>query len=146
MVGVARGEQHVRRLDVAVHEARGVGGVERRRDLRDDRRRAHGLQAPAAQQERVQVAARDVAHDEVQRPGLLAGGVHRHDVRVVDRRRHARLAAEALAKLGVAGEVGGDDLQRDRALEVELQRAVDDAHAAAADDRLDPAAGEDVAF
>jgi len=31
---------------------------------------------------------------------------------------------EALAELGVAGEVGGDDLQRDGAAEVELQRAI----------------------
>ena len=43
---------------------------------------------------------------------------------------------------GVLERLGGDQLQRDGAVEVELARAVDDAHAAAADQRLDPVSGE----
>ena len=93
-------------------------------------------------QQRVQVGAVDVAHHEVQPAVLLARGVDRDHVRVVDRRRHARLALEALAEGGVGGAVVGDQLDRDRPPEAELGRAVDDAHPARPGDGLDPAAGE----
>ncbi len=43
---VGRGDEHVRGLDVAVHEPARVRGVQRRADLRDDRRRPRA--APAA--------------------------------------------------------------------------------------------------
>jgi predicted nucleic acid-binding Zn ribbon protein len=62
---------------------------------------------------------------------------------MIDRRRHPRLALEALAEIGVARAVGREDLQRDGPAEVELLRAVDDAHPAAADHGLDAAACED---
>jgi hypothetical protein len=39
-----------------------------------------------------------------------------------------------------------DDLQRDRAVQVDLDRPIDDAHAAAAGHALDAVAGEDVAW
>jgi hypothetical protein len=146
VVAGAGGEQDVGGLDVAVNQAGGVGDVERRGDLGDDRPRARGGQRAVVLEERVQVAAGDVAHDDVQRPVLLARRVDRHDVGVVDRRRHPRLAREALAKLGVAGAFGGDDLQRDRPLQVELDGAVDDAHAAAGDDALDAAAAKQLAW
>ena len=61
---------------------------------------------------------------------------------MVDRRGDARLALEALAEARVARAVGGDQLERDRAAERQLRRPVDDAHAAAAGDRLDAAAGD----
>ena len=73
---------------------------------------------------------------------LLARRVDRDHVRVVDRRGDARLALEALAEAGVARAVGRDQLDRDGAAERELRRAIDDAHAAAAGDRLDAAAGD----
>ena len=60
---------------------------------------------------------------------------------MVDRRGHPRLALEALAEVGVGGVLGRDQLQRDRAPERQLRRPVDDAHAAAAGDRLDAAPG-----
>ena len=61
---------------------------------------------------------------------------------MVDGGREPRLAQEALAERVVARELGSDELQRDRSVERELGRAVDDAHATAADDALDPVAGE----
>ena len=92
----------------------------------------------------VQVGARHVAHDEVELAVLLPRPVHRHDVRVVDQRGQPRLALEALAEGRVGGAVGGDQLQRDRAPEVELDRPVDDAHAAAPRDRFDAEITEDI--
>ena len=93
-------EQHVGGLDVAVHEPGGVRGVQPGGDLGDDLRRAARGQAAVALERAVQVGPRDVAHDEVQPPALLAGRVHGHEVRVVDRGGQARLEREAGAQPG----------------------------------------------
>ena len=138
---VARDED-VRRLDVAVHEPRGVRGVERVGDLGDHARGARGVEPALAPEDPVQVRARHVAHDEVEVAVLLAGRVDRDDVRMVDRRGEAGLALEALPQLGVRRAVGGDELERDRAAEPQLGRTVDHAHAAGAEDLLDAAARE----
>ena len=61
---------------------------------------------------------------------------------MVERRGEPRLAQEALAEALVLGELGRDQLERDRPLEREVGRAVDDAHAAAADHLLDAVARE----
>ena len=140
----AAGEQHVAGLDVAVHEPRGVRRIERRAGLRDDRRRPLGGQPPRPLDERVQVAAAHVAHDDVQLAVLLPGRVHGDDVRMIERRRQPRLALEALPKPRIGGPVGRDHLQRNGPPEVELQRPVDDTHAASPERGLDSAAGEDV--
>ena len=48
-----------------------------------------------------------------------------------DARRRARLANEALTGRRVVGEVGGEDLDGDVAVELHVAREVHDAHAAA---------------
>ena len=134
-------EQHVRGLDVAVHEPARVGGVERSGDLLERCGRPRRLERALAQH-RLQVGALDEAHRDVQLPVDLARVVDRDDVRMLDRGRQPRLAQEALAERHVVGELRGEQLQRDVAVEREVVGAVDDAHAAAADQRLDPIAGE----
>ena len=57
-----------------------------------------------------------------------------------------RLPEEALPERGVAGELGRDHLESDRAIESRVSRPVDDAHAAAAGDPSDLVAGEGRAF
>ena len=121
-------------------------GVERRRELRDQLGGALGIEPALLAQERVQVGPADVAHHQVQRAVVLAGRVHGDDVRVIDRRGHPRLALEALPELAVAGPVGRQQLECDGPPEAQLGRAVDHAHAAAAGDRFDAAAGELVAW
>ena len=54
----------------------------------------------------------------------------------------AGLAHEAGAELVVVGPRRVDQLQRDRAVERQLHRLVDDAHAAAPDQRDQPVAGD----
>jgi hypothetical protein len=61
---------------------------------------------------------------------------------MVERRRQARLDEEALAKRGVLGQARCQELQRHRALQGQIVGAVDDAHAAAADQLLQPVAGD----
>ena len=61
-----------------------------------------------------QVAARHVAHRDVQHAVGLARAVDRDDVRIVDRGRGPRLPDEPLPELVVSASAGVDDLQRDR--------------------------------
>src|SRR4051812_36563183 len=61
---------------------------------------------------------------------------------MVDRGREPRLAQEALAKAGVERALGRDQLQRHRTVERDLRGKVDDAHAALAQEPLDPVPGE----
>ena len=81
---VAVADEHVVRLDVAVHEADGVRGVERVGDLAEQVERAPRVERAVADQvdERRPV---DQAHREVQAVVGLAGVVDRDDVRMVER-------------------------------------------------------------
>ena len=81
--------------------------VERRGDLAADPQRALGVDAPDAVEQAGEVAPADVAHRQEQHAVALADAVDRHDVRVLERGRHARLAQEALAEALVARELGG---------------------------------------
>jgi len=137
-------EQHVGRLDVAVHETAAVRGVQRGGHLPDHRGGTGGVERAAVTQQAVQVGALHVTHDEVQPTVLLAGAVHRDHVGMVDRGGHPPLALEALAELRVGRAVGDDQLERDRPPEAQLRGPVHHAHPAAAGDALDAAAGEHV--
>ena len=57
-----------------------------------------------------------------------------------------RLADEPLAEPGVAGQLGGDHLQRDHVVERQVGRPVDDSHPSPTGDPVDAMAGEDGAF
>ncbi|MCG3180811.1 MAG: hypothetical protein BIFFINMI_03174 [Phycisphaerae bacterium] len=81
----------------------------------------------------VQPRALDVLHDVEVKPLLLADAVDLHDVGVVQPRRDAGLALEALELALVGQRQRGQHLERDAAAERLLLGFVDDAHAAAAD-------------
>jgi hypothetical protein len=61
---------------------------------------------------------------------------------MVDRRGQLRLAEEATAERLVPGERRAKQLQRDPPPEPPIPSQVDDAHAAQAQQRIDPIAGE----
>ena len=69
--------------------------------------------------------------------------VDEHAARVADARGEARLASEATEGLVVEGQFLGQHLQRDAAARLELDRLVDDTHAATAELALE---AEAVAF
>ena len=136
---VARTDEDVRRLHVAVHEPTGVRGVECGGDLPEDAERPAKRELPLAHEQRLQVAALDVGHRDVEEPVLLAGIEDRDDAGMVERRSQLRLAQEPLAVVALA-ERGGEQLQRGRASEPHVLGPVDDAHAAAAEQLDDPVA------
>ena len=136
-------DEHVRGLDVAVHEPARVRRVQRRRDLRDQHRGPHRLQPRLRRHEPREVLAVDVAHRDVEQPLLLARVVDRDHVRVLDRgRRLELLRGSARGTPRRPRRAGGDDLQRHLALERHVHRAIDDAHAAAPRDTADDVLGE----
>ena len=138
-----RVDEHVARLDVAVDEAAPMGRIQRLRDPAEDRERVLGSEHAFAPKDRLEVAPFDVAHGQVQLPALLARLVDRHDVRVVERRGQPRLLEEAPAESLVLGQLGRDQFQGDGPLKRQVSRAIDDAHPAAGDQRLDSVTGED---
>ena len=63
---------------------------------------------------------------------VLTDLMDRADVRMIERRRRARLAMEALHRPVVAGEILRQELERDVPAESEVLGVVDDAHPPAA--------------
>ena len=61
---------------------------------------------------------------------------------MVDCSGKPRLAQKALTEARILGQLGRDQLQRDRPIETGVERPVDDAHPAAADLTLDPIVGK----
>ena len=114
----------------------------RARDLLDDPGRLPRVQRALVVDHRPQVGAADVVHRDVHLAVLVAGAVDHHDVRVADRGGQAPLAPEAGAEVLVPGQLRGDDLDRHLAVQVEVDRPVDDAHPAPPDDLLYAVSGE----
>ncbi|HET7367409.1 MAG TPA: hypothetical protein VFI83_03500 [Gaiella sp.] len=79
-------DEDVSRLHVAMDEAAGVGGVERVRDLTDDRERPLGRER-TAHDDRAQVLPVDEPVGEVELALGLPGGVDGEDAGMVDRGR-----------------------------------------------------------
>ncbi len=134
-------EQHVGGLHVAMHETARVGGIEGARHLCEEAYRVRRVQT-AALEALSQVTPLDVAHGDEEEVLGRAGLVDRDDVGMVDRRGQLRFAQEAVTKRFVLGEAGSQQLERNPPLEPQILGQVDDAHAAPAQQRLDPIAGE----
>jgi hypothetical protein len=145
VVRLVAAEQDVGRLDVAVDQAGGVDRVEPVGDLGNQRHRPLRPQPAFAREALAEVRAGDVAHGDEGHAALLAGGVDRDHVGVLDRGRDPRLLGEAPGEDLLVGGLGGDQLQGDAAIETRLHREVEDPHPTAAEAALDPVAGELIA-
>ncbi len=107
-----------------------------------DLERPLGREAPLAVEQLLHRLALDVLHGEEQLPAVLADVVDVADVLVMDARLGARLAVEALAQAGSRGDLAGQELERDRAIEGQVRGQVDLAHPALAEPALDHEVGE----
>ena len=88
---------------------------------------------PAAQDDAAELVAADELHRDERHAVGFADFVDDGDVGMFDERGGARLAQQPLAPDRVVHEIVGQDLERDLASEVDVHRAIDDPHPAAAD-------------
>jgi hypothetical protein len=140
-------QQQVRRLHVAVHDAGGVRGVERRRGLREPGERAAGrLRALRGEPVGERAAGEELHHDV--RPALVLADVEDRGRarRVRQPCGGERLVREAAADPGVVRVRIGEHLHRDHTLEHRVLGAVDHAHAAARDELRVAVAGREDAL
>ncbi len=137
-----RRDEDVSGFDVPVHQVVVVCGVEGGRHLGGDPQGGRDGERALPVQQTPQVQSWYVAHGDVEDAVRLAGFEDRHDVRVLDRGGHPRLVGETAPEGVVAGPLGGDQLDRDRAVQAQVLGAVDDGHPTSADHALDLVSGD----
>jgi hypothetical protein len=127
---VAAAEQ-VPGLDVPVHDAVAVRVREPAARLREDAHGVLGLEPPELAQDLRAARPVDVLHDDVlaARALVRAEVVDLDDVRVDEARDGQRLAPEARDEVAVLGEVLGEELDRDVALQARVEGELDGRHA-----------------
>ena len=91
----------------------------------------------AGAEDLAQRLAVDELHGDVGRAALATDLVERHDVRMVERGRGARLVGEARQPLRIGGDVGGQHLDGHRPLQPHVLGAIDLAHPARSERCLD---------
>ena len=109
-------EQHVLRLDVAVHDAAIVRVCERTGNVAQDANDVRERKLASAREPCAQRLAVDERHRVVGKPVGLAGSEQRDDVRMLQPRGHCDLSAEALDGDGVR-ELGRQNLHYHSAAE-----------------------------
>ncbi len=124
-------DEHVVGLEVAVDHPDGVrrrepagGGHEDREDL--------ALRAPALRQPAPQRGAIDVLHRDIELVAVVARIEHGHHVAMAQPRHGLALAHEPSTRAVVRADPRWQQLDRDHALEHVVARAIDHAHATAA--------------
>ena len=143
----ARGEHHVARLHVAVHQPVGVRRGERGGHLRADAQRHLHRQVAALEPFVQRAAVQQLHHDVRDEVALgvlgLAVVVDARDVRVGEPGRRPRLGERAPPRVGVAGVLGRQQLHRHLTIEHLVIGAPDHAHAARAEDAPEAVAGSE---
>ncbi len=121
-------EQDVGRFHVAVDDAVTMRRVQRGGQLLHHP--GHAVDFPGRVQRRPQVAAAQVAHDQIGAARLAPVVVEGHDLRVLQPGDGLRLGLEAADEGHVIGVAGGNDLDRHVAADGRLGGAEDDAETA----------------
>ncbi|MEZ4379857.1 MAG: hypothetical protein R3A79_00810 [Nannocystaceae bacterium] len=120
-------EEHVLRLEVAVDEARRVGGVEPPARVAQRPQELAPRHVRAAK-EAAEILAVDELHRQVDAVVVLADLIDLDDEGAREARERLGLAEHPLADLRLAGELLLDQLDRDLAIEIDVVAGVDDAH------------------
>ena len=130
----ALADHDVGRLDVAVDQVHAVGLAQRRADLAQEVDDARRRQRAVALDDLLERQSRQVLHHVVE--GAVVGVavvVDLHRVPVGEPGGGPHLALEAGERVGVAGPIGPDQLDRHRLLEQQVLGQVDLAHPAGAE-------------
>ncbi len=127
----AIGHEKIRRLDVAMHDAFGMSGIERVGDLDTQVNQTVGFERAAEYRFPQSLAFEKLHHDEAQ-AAVLPNFVNGADVGMVQSGSGAGFAAKTFEGLRVVRDIVGQELQRDEAAERGVFGAVDDTHPAAA--------------
>ena len=128
----ALGNEDVRRFDVAVDDAFGMRGIKGIRNLdaeRENQFRVHRAIADAV----LQGHAVEILHGDEVLPTALINLEHHADIWVVQRRRRLGLALEAGERLRVLGYFIGQELQGNKAMQLDVLGFVDHTHPPAAE-------------
>ncbi len=133
-------DEHVRGLEVAVHDPRGMCGREALGDREPDRQRAFGREPPLAREHRLQVRSVDELHREEVLSLGLAEVVRPRDVRVRDAPREPHFPTETLDRGRTRRAAEVERLQRDDVPDERVDRAVHRAHPTPPEQRLDAVA------
>ena len=129
--GAVGADLDVRGLQVAMDDALLVRRFQRVGDLLRDGERV-GQRYWSTRDQHGEVVAFDELHDQRANAARVLEAVDVRDVGMVQRREDLRFAFETGEPIGVVGEGGGQDLDRDVAIELRIARAIDLAHAAGA--------------
>ena len=127
----ALGDENVGGLDVAMDDAFAVRGVERVGDFDGEAEQDIHFERTAGDA-MLQGQAVEILHGDEGLAVLFADVVDGADVGMVQRGSGLGFAAKALQRLAVLGDVFGEELQGDEAIEPGVFGFVDDAHAATA--------------
>ncbi len=128
----ARGDEQIRGLDVAVHDALGVRRIQRVCDLNAQIEQQIEVERPAGDAV-LQRGAVQKLHGDERAAFVLADFVDGADVGMVQRGGGARFAPETFQRLRVLDHIEGQEFQGDEAAQLGVFRFVDDAHSTAAE-------------
>ena len=140
----ALGDEDIRRLDVAVHNSAGVRRIESVRDLDPQFEQLFSLQRTALDHV-FQGRALQIFHGDESFPVLLADVVDGADIGMVQGGSRLGFALEAAEGLRIFGDVIGQKLQRDEAVQSGVFSFVDHAHPATAEFLNDAVVGDGLA-
>ena len=126
----AFGHKDVGWLDVAMDDALRVCGIECVGNLRGQFQQFFQVEGPSSDAVLERLPFEQLHGDEVP-PALMPDLVNRADVGMVQRGGGARFTLETFQRLGIGGELFGQEFQSNMATEAEVLGFVHHAHAAA---------------